>query len=104
RLDIGVPGRGPPRRRVVVRIHPPIALSGPQNASFEAQNQYVAARNRPRRPPGTPLPGSLQGQSGKTALKVIASSIRKGNIIEQDGKLYVVLTAENIHPGKGTPV
>src|SRR3978361_248006 len=41
---------------------------------------------------------------GKTALKVIASSIRKGNVIEQDGKLYVVLTAENIHPGKGTPV
>ena len=37
---------------------------------------------------------------GKTALKVIASSIRKGNVIEQDGKLYVVLTAENIHPGK----
>src|SRR5436309_2578624 len=42
--------------------------------------------------------------SGNTALKVIASSIRKGNVIEQDGKLYVVLTAENIHPGKGTPV
>jgi elongation factor P len=42
--------------------------------------------------------------SGKTALKVIASSIRKGNVIEQDGKLYVVLSAENIHPGKGTPV
>jgi len=40
----------------------------------------------------------------KTALKVIASSIRKGNVIEQDGKLYVVLSAENIHPGKGTPV
>jgi elongation factor P len=37
-------------------------------------------------------------------LKVIASSIRKGNIIEQDGRLYVVLSAENIHPGKGTPV
>jgi len=37
-------------------------------------------------------------------VKVIASSIRKGNIIEQDGKLYVVLSAENIHPGKGTPV
>jgi elongation factor P len=37
-------------------------------------------------------------------VKVIASSIRKGAIIEQDGKLYVVLTAENIHPGKGTPV
>ena len=37
-------------------------------------------------------------------MKVIASSIRKGNVIEQEGKLYVVLTAENIHPGKGTPV
>jgi elongation factor P len=37
-------------------------------------------------------------------VKVIASSIRKGNILEVDGKLYVVLTAENIHPGKGTPV
>ena len=37
-------------------------------------------------------------------MKVIASSLRKGNIVEQDGKLYVVLSAENIHPGKGTPV
>lgn len=37
-------------------------------------------------------------------MKVIASSIRKGNMLEVDGKLYVVLTAENIHPGKGTPV
>ncbi|MGZ3410331.1 MAG: elongation factor P [Xanthobacteraceae bacterium] len=37
-------------------------------------------------------------------MKVIASSIRKGNIIEIDDKLYVILTAENIHPGKGTPV
>ena len=37
-------------------------------------------------------------------MRVIASSIRKGNVIEQDGKLYVVISAENIHPGKGTPV
>jgi elongation factor P len=37
-------------------------------------------------------------------VKVIASTIRKGNIIDKEGKLYVVLTAENIHPGKGTPV
>jgi elongation factor P len=35
---------------------------------------------------------------------VIASNVRKGNVIDKDGKLYVVLTAENIHPGKGTPV
>ncbi len=37
-------------------------------------------------------------------MRVIASSIRKGNVLDMDGKLYVVLTAENIHPGKGTPV
>ncbi|MBM3508154.1 MAG: elongation factor P [Alphaproteobacteria bacterium] len=37
-------------------------------------------------------------------VKVIASSLRKGNIIDLDDKLYVILTAENIHPGKGTPV
>jgi elongation factor P len=36
-------------------------------------------------------------------VSVIASNVRKGNIIEKEGKLYVVLTAENFHPGKGTP-
>jgi elongation factor P len=37
-------------------------------------------------------------------VKVIASSIRKGNIIErEDGNLYVVLSAESFFPGKGTP-
>ena len=37
-------------------------------------------------------------------MKVIASSLRKGNIVEIDNRLYAVVTAENIHPGKGTPV
>jgi elongation factor P len=37
-------------------------------------------------------------------VSVIASSIRKGNVVEKEGKLYVVIRAENIHPGKGTPV
>ena len=37
-------------------------------------------------------------------MKVIASSLRKGNVVEKDGRLYVILFAENIHPGKGTPV
>ena len=37
-------------------------------------------------------------------MKVIASTLRKGNVVDIDGKLYVVLTAQNIHPGKGTPV
>jgi elongation factor P len=36
--------------------------------------------------------------------KVIASSLRKGAVVDIDSKLYVVLKAENIHPGKGTPV
>ena len=36
-------------------------------------------------------------------MRVIASSVRKGNILEIDNKLYVVLTAESFHPGKGTP-
>ena len=37
-------------------------------------------------------------------MKVIASSLRKGNVVDIDGKLAVVVSAENIHPGKGTPV
>ena len=37
-------------------------------------------------------------------MKVAASSLRRGSVVDMDGKLYVVLTAENIHPGKGTPV
>lgn len=37
-------------------------------------------------------------------VKVIASSVRKGNVLDLAGKLAVVIHAENIHPGKGTPV
>ena len=37
-------------------------------------------------------------------MKVAASSLRKGAVVDIDGKLYVVLSMENIHPGKGTPV
>lgn len=37
-------------------------------------------------------------------VKIIASSVRKGNVLDINGKLAVVMTAENIHPGKGTPV
>jgi len=37
-------------------------------------------------------------------MKVAASSLRKGNVVDMEGKLYVVLKSENIHPGKGTPV
>ena len=37
-------------------------------------------------------------------VKVIASSLRKGNVVEQDGNLHVILTAENVHPGKGNSI
>jgi elongation factor P len=36
--------------------------------------------------------------------KVIASSVRKGNVLDINGTLCVVIKADNIHPGKGTPV
>ena len=36
-------------------------------------------------------------------MKVIASQIRKGNVVEDNSQLYVVLKAESFFPGKGTP-
>jgi len=47
---------------------------------------------------------SLQANSIEETVKVIASSLRKGNIVDIDGKLGVIVSTENIHPGKGTPV
>jgi elongation factor P len=35
--------------------------------------------------------------------RIIASSVRKGNVIDLDGRLYVVISAESFFPGKGTP-
>ena len=47
-----------------------------------------------RRPPGKDF----------TVVKVIASDVRKGNVLElDDGKLYVVMSFESFRPGKGTP-
>jgi elongation factor P len=36
-------------------------------------------------------------------VRVIASNVRKGNILEIDGQLYSVMSAESFFPGKGTP-
>ncbi len=36
-------------------------------------------------------------------MRVIASSLRKGNVVEKDGQLFIVLSAESFFPGKGTP-
>ena len=35
--------------------------------------------------------------------KIIASNVRKGNILEVEGRLYAVISAESFFPGKGTP-
>jgi elongation factor P len=55
---------------------------------------------------GLPLPrrGRPLDAEKAAVVKVIASSVRKGNVLDVDGKLCVVMKAENIHPGKGTPV
>lgn len=36
--------------------------------------------------------------------KVNANQLRKGNVVEVNGKLYAIIAAQNIQPGKGTPV
>jgi elongation factor P len=64
----------------------------------------AAGAPRPPRPPRRPRPPAALPFEGLRPVKVIASSLRKGNIVDLDGRLYVILTAENIHPGKGTPV
>jgi elongation factor P len=69
-------------------------------AGVHRENQYGARRFRARAPPW----GRARDAIRIFTVKVIASSIRKGNIIErEDGQLYVVLSAESFHPGKGTP-
>ena len=86
-VDVAVPpGRG-------VRSRRPHLLS--EKAGEAGQDQYGAARNRGARP--------RQPQKEYASVKVIASSLRKGNILDIDDKLYVVLHAESFHPGKGTP-
>jgi elongation factor P len=37
-------------------------------------------------------------------VKVSANQLRHGHVVELNGKLYAVLKAQNIQPGKGTPV
>ena len=58
---------------------------------------------RPANSPRSRNPANPKSKELKL-VKVIASGVRKGNVIEhEDGKLYVVLKAESMHPGKGTP-
>jgi elongation factor P len=73
---------------------------------LRARTEYEPATDRGEFPPQRGL-GRRRTANDKrrtSVAKVIASSVRKGNVLEIDGKLCVVMKAENIHPGKGTPV
>jgi elongation factor P len=61
--------------------------------SFRAGPVFGRSLGRPRR-----------RHKEEIMVKVIASSLRKGHVVEQDGNLHVILTAENVHPGKGNSV
>jgi elongation factor P len=37
-------------------------------------------------------------------MKVNANQLRQGQVVDIDGKLYAIIKADNIQPGKGTPV
>ena len=50
------------------------------------------------------MPCPLDINKESPVVKVIASSLRKGNVVDIDGRLYAILVVENVHPGKGTPV
>jgi elongation factor P len=101
---VGVPVSRPPWRKRSVFGHQRAASKARKTLASTDKISMLQPETASKAS-GRPCPDWSRARiSGKTALKVIASSIRKGNVIEQDGKLYVVLTAENIHPGKGTPV
>ena len=50
--------------------------------------------------PPKPWPDSQRGISTCEGHRQL---LRKGNVLDIDGKLYVVMNAESFHPGKGTP-
>ena len=59
---------------------------------------------RPESTAGGPFrPSRAEQGIEEPSVRVIASSLRKGNIVEVEGDLFVVLNAESFHPGKGTP-
>ena len=78
----------------------------PSRLAFAAKISIVARRNRKAAlDKARPVAQDLRTPDFEDKdVRVIASSIRKGNIIErEDGQLCVVLSAESFHPGKGTP-
>jgi elongation factor P len=97
----------PPRRRKIGQFHDrqPTRRANVGRGPLASASQISMLQPETAPPPEPPSPDRLRNRTlGIFSVRVIASSIRKGNVIEQNGQLYVVLSAENIHPGKGTPV
>src|ERR1043165_282617 len=69
-------------------------IYGHERTGQHAQDQYGA-------PDISASPAVLT--SGRDHVRIIASSVRKGNVLDIEGRLYVVLNAESFLPGKGTP-
>jgi elongation factor P len=65
-----------------------------ENTGEHLQDQYGAPR--------ITAVSAIQ-RNGSHHVRVIASSVRKGNVLDIEGRLYVVLNAESFFPGKGTP-
>jgi elongation factor P len=108
-LPVGMDIRHPPGRGLRHRESYRVALRGAGEAAPAAPKMLARGRRismlRASNPAGSAF-AAARPMTGRriSPVKVIASSLRKGNIVELEGKLYVILTAENIHPGKGTPV
>lgn len=62
-------------------------------------SQLLEAQGRWRSPEGRSA-GRQPVVPRDHPVKVIASSLRKADVVDKDGKLYVILFAENIHPGR----
>ena len=72
----------------------------PPQAEGRTGKTGIARQNRYGAPPiCAPAPRNARSRHRESHRQ----PLRKGNVVEVDGKLYVVLTAENFHPGKGTP-
>src|SRR5439155_1909112 len=92
-VGIGVP-EGPCARHGFAQT----ARRGPENRwNSRGGSLWCAPESASR-----PRPGVRHEET--SPVKVIASSLRRGKLVDISGKLYVILSAENIHPGKGTPV
>ena len=79
----------------------PVAIDGPRPPAGNRGADAIVAGSEMQRP--RLARAGPHVNAGRNSVKVIASTLRKGNVVEKDGKLYVVLNAESFHPGKGVP-